>query len=570
MSELDALCAAVDGPRMMSQLATLAQWVKLSGTPDEATSLRHIQGQLDSLGFRTRMLEHDAYISLPGASTVTVDNATVPGITHSFSRPSGDDGLSGRLVYVGKGEDADFAGRDLRGCIVLVDGIATPPVSRRASLAGAAGQLHISPHEHLHEMCISPVWGNPSSVTLEQLPATVVCSILPSAGDPLRERIRRGEQPRVVLRAEVDTGWRKTPILQADMDAPDPEAPFILFSGHHDTWYYGVMDNGSANVAMMEVARLCASKREQWRRGLRLCFWSGHSHGRYSGSTWYVDQHWDELDQRCAVHLNIDSPGARGADILSNVGSMAPLFAVAAEAIATQSGQTLLGKRMSRGADQSFNGLGLPALFGDISEPPPSAIGPHCWWWHTPRDLLENIDEANQVRDTRIYVHAAWRLLTDRTLPLDFAAHASDLLAELGRLAGALGSRFPLDSLIVAAETTRDLAEALNKATKTAGPDIIDRALMHVSRALIPMDYTSGDRFSHDPALPVPSWASVGAIRALAATPEHSDAAHVLTVDATRARNRMLHALRRANGVLARATGRQDAFKLTTQRICAR
>ncbi len=548
------LCDAVDGAGMMRQLGTLAQWMKLSGTADEAVSLRHIRKQLDALGFSTRLLEHDAYISLPGASVVTVDNATVPSITHSFSRASAAGGLAARLVYVGAGTEADFSGLDVTGCIVLVDGIATPPVSRRATMAGAAGQLHISPHEHLHEMCISPVWGNPSSVTIGELPGTVVCSILPSTGDPLRERVKRGEQPRVVLRAEVDTGWRKTPILQADMDAPDPEAPFILFSGHHDTWYYGVMDNGSANVAMLEVARLCASKREQWRRGLRLCFWSGHSHGRYSGSTWYVDEHWDELDQRCAVHLNVDSPGAVGADILGNVGSMAPLFGLAAEAIGAQSGQTLLGKRMSRGADQSFNGLGLPALFGDISEPPSTPIGAHCWWWHTPHDLLENIDEANQVRDTRIYVHALWRLLTDRVLPLDFAAHARDLLTELARLAAALGDRFSLSPLIVAAETTCALARKLPTHAETADPARIDRALMHVSRALVPMDYTTGDRFSHDPALPVPSWASLEAIRALAATAEGSDAARLLTVDATRARNRVLHALRRANGVLARAS----------------
>ena len=304
---LQSLCAAVDGGAMMRQLATLAQWVKLSGTEEEAVSLRHYSGRNSKrIGFRTALLHHDAYISLPGAATVTVDNAAVACITHSFSRAT--DGLTAPVVYVGAGDETDFAGRDVSGRIVLVDGIATPPVSRRATLAGAAGQLHISPHEHLHEMCISPVWGNPSSVTLEQLPGTVVCSILPSAGDTLRERVRRGEQPRVVLRAEVDTGWRKTPILQADMDAPDPAAPFILFSGHHDTWYYGAMDNGSANATMLEVARLCASHRDAWRRGLRLCFWSGHSHGRYSGSTWYVDQHWDELDQRCAVHLNVDSP----------------------------------------------------------------------------------------------------------------------------------------------------------------------------------------------------------------------------------------------------------------------
>ena len=38
----------------------------------------------------------------------------------------------------------------------------------------------------------------------------------------------------------------------------------------------------------------------EWRRGLRVVFWSGHSQGRYSGSTWYADTHWEELERRAA------------------------------------------------------------------------------------------------------------------------------------------------------------------------------------------------------------------------------------------------------------------------------
>ena len=106
-------------------------------------------------------------------------------------------------------------------------------------------------------------------------------------------------------------------------------------------------------------------------------------------------------------------------------------------------------------------------------------------------------------------MHALWRLLTDRVLPLDFAAHARDLLAELGRLQAALEQRFSLTELVLAAETTRDLAEALGARAASTDPARIDRALMHVSRALVPMDYTTGDRFAHDPALPVPAWASL-------------------------------------------------------------
>ena len=223
------------------------------------------RARLDEYGFATQLLHHDAYISLPGRSLVQVDNATLRCITHSFSRAA-PEGVRGRLVHVGAGSDADFAGRDVRGCIVLVDGIATPPVSLRASRAGAIGQLHISPHEHLHEMCISPVWGNPSAETVGELPSTVVCSVLLSDGTTLRERLARGEQPAVMLQAEVDTGWRKTPILVADLNVGD-DAPFVLFSGHHDTWHYGVMDNGSANASMLEVARLCAGQRDSGSAG---------------------------------------------------------------------------------------------------------------------------------------------------------------------------------------------------------------------------------------------------------------------------------------------------------------
>ncbi len=543
------LCDSVDGAALMRHVGALAQWIKLSGSQGEADSLRYVRAQLDGIGFRTRMLSHDAYISLPGTSRVQADNMVLPSITHSFSR-AGD--VTGALVHVGAGNDADFAGRDLRGCIVLVDGIATPPVARRASRAGAVGQLHVSPQEHLHEMCISPVWGNPSAETVAELPSTVVCSVLLSDGAALRDRLARGERPTVVLHAEVDTGWRKTPILEAALDAPgaDDEAPFVLFSGHHDTWYYGVMDNGTANAAMLEVARLCRAQRDRWKRGLRLCFWSGHSHGRYSGSTWYVDEHWDELDRRCVTHINVDSPGADGADILGNVGSMSQLRALATEAIADQTGQALLGKRMSRGADQSFNGLGLPAIFGDISEPVPTPVGAHCWWWHTPDDLADKISEKNLVRDTRIYVHAVCRLLTDAVLPLDYAAFAQDLLAELATLGSALGGRLPLDSLTAGAAALRDHAGRL--ASLSAGADDgtaarINRALMLMSRALVPMDYTSGDRFAHDPALAQPAWPSLQALRDLAATTPGSDAAHFATVSAIRARNRVAHALRQAN-----------------------
>ncbi len=527
----------VSAERLMGHCAGFARYEKLSGSAAELTSLREVEAALREAGFRTEILMHEAFISLPGPASVLADGAALTAITHSFSRPSLANGLTARLVDLGAGSDADFARTELRGNIVLVDGIASPAVAARAARAGAAGQLHVSPHEHLHEMCISPIWGSPSAETLDELPRTVACTISLADGIALRRAMPRT----VTLHASVDTSWRETPILQADMDGPDPDGPFILFSGHHDTWFYGVMDNGSANATMIETARVLAGRRDQWKRGLRLCFWSGHSHGRYSGSSWYVDTHWAELDRRCAVHVNVDSTGGIGATVMTDTAVPAELATLGAEAVRAETGAELTGKRPNRNSDMSFWGIGIPSMFGSMSHQPPAPVAmrnPLGWWWHTPHDTLDKVDAANLVRDTRIFVRAIWRLLTERTLPLDFNATVTALTDELRLLDAGLQGRLSLAPLFQAAA---DLIAAT--------PNHSDAALMAVARALVPLDYTRGDRFAHDPALPLPPWPVLDPIRALAAAPD-GDAMRFARVGALRARNRLLHAL-----VAAQAAG---------------
>lgn len=534
--DMNDLVDHVSGERLMAHCAGFARYEKLSGTAPELASLREVEAALATAGFRTAMLMHDAYISLPGKSAVVVTGSPLVAITHSFSLPSPEGGLSAKLVDVGAGTDADFArfaseSPGLRGAIVLVDGIASPAVAARAARAGAAGQLHVSPHEHLHEMCISPVWGSPSTETLGNLPRTVACTISLADGTALRRQM----PDTVTLHASVDTSWRKTPILQADLDGPDPDGPFILFSGHHDTWFYGVMDNGSANATMLETARVLASRRDDWKRGLRLCFWSGHSHGRYSGSSWYVDTHWAELERRCAVHVNVDSTGGIGATVMTETAVPAELMALGADAVCAETGEALLGKRPNRNSDMSFWGVGIPSMFGSMSHQPPAPVAmrnPLGWWWHTPHDTLDKVDEANLVRDTRIFVRAIWRLLTDTVLPLDYAAHAQALTAELCRIEAVLGGRLSLDPVLAAAAVLEIAAIRARS----------DASLMALSRALVPADYTNGDRFAHDPALPMSPWPVLDPVRALAAATD-GDPARFAFVGAQRARNRLHHAL---------------------------
>jgi hypothetical protein len=316
---------------------------------------------------------------------------------------------------------------------------------------------------------------------------------------------------------------------------------------------------------MMEVARLCASRRDAWKRGLRVVFWSGHSHGRYSSSSWYAETHWEELERRALVHVNVDSTGGKGNTIVADTTAAAELRAVAREAIAAQGGQQFTNRRMGRAGDQSFWGIGVPSIFGNMSEQPASGeanasasvfgggnrLGHGTgWWWHTPFDTLDKMDEQILVRDTRIYLQVVWRLLTDAVLPLDYAEHAAYLADELRSLESAAGERFELSLLVSRTETLQRKADQLNRLI-ASGLDsrratIANETLTAIAHALVPVDYSTGDRFGQDPAIGQQAYPALQPLRGLPALAPQSDQALFLEVGMRRARNRVAFALREA------------------------
>jgi hypothetical protein len=415
-------------------------------------------------------------------------------------------------------------------------------------------------------MCVSPVWGSPGAEALPNLPSTVVVTIAAADGAAVREVLARDAAAQVTLHAEVDTGWRPTPILIADLPGPEggSDEPFVLFSGHHDAWYEGVMDNGGANATMMEVARLCATKRHRWKRALRVAIWSGHSQGRYSSSAWYADQNWEELERRALVHVNTDSTGGKGNTVVADTAASAELRGLARQAVALEGGQEHSGRRMGRAGDQSFWGIGVPSMYGNMSEQGASESANASaavfgsgkrlghgtgWWWHTAHDRLDKMDEEILVRDTRIFLFTIWRLLTDASLPLDYAEHAAYLRRELAAIEAKLAGRLDMSVLTQRAAALEDGCRALD-ALRATDPARVNATLKKITRALVPMDYTDGDRFRHDPATPQAIYPVLDPIRRLAATAPGSTEEKFAEVDAVRARNRAGFALAQAIAAL--------------------
>ena len=547
--------ASVNKSRLMSHVREFSKWTKHAGSAGELRSLEYVKRELGSYGYEVELVLHDAYVSLPVSAVVRHSDESYEAITHSFSRSSGPDGVVAELVSVGSGTKVDFDAVDVRSKAVLVDGIANSRVTVEACRRGAVAQIHVSPDGLLHDMCISPVWGSPSDLDMDRLPTTAVVSVGKDVGARLRSLAAAHEAVRVF--ASVDTKWIKTPVLAASLETLEANAdePFVLFTGHHDTWYYGVMDNGGANATMLEVARVCAEQRRGWNRGLRIVFLSGHSQGRYSSSAWYADHHWEELETRAVVHVNIDSTGGIGNTVVSNATACVELSAVADSALRSQAEQAYAGRRMQRAGDQAFWGIGVPALFANMGEQAsnkPERVGPGTgWWWHTPDDTIDKIDPQLLERDTRIYAHAVWNLLSASVLPLDYLAATAAILRTLEDLQRIAADRFDLSVPISRAmELHRLLSEhpgklfSANNTPKAAAR--ANETLRRLSRLIVPIEYTLGRRFEHDPALPSGSVPALGDLKLLASLDPADAQFHFLRTRLIRSCNWISISLRNA------------------------
>jgi Peptidase family M28/PA domain len=556
------LLAAVSVDGLMAHTRAIAAWERESGTPGEAQAYDHIERALKGYGYAVERREIEAFISLPLEGRVVLpDGALIEGLTHAFS-PS-TEGLEAEVVDVGDGNPDDFARAGAAGKIALVDSLATPGKAWAAQEAGTVGQIFVN-RDHLHNMIVTTIWGTPEPDTAWRIPRTPCLSVRRVDGERVRKLIREG-RGRVRLLTRVRTGWAPIPHLTAHLDGA-VEDRFVLFSGHVDGWHHGAMDNGTANATMLEVARLLAARRGALRRGLRLAFWSGHSHGRYAGSAWYADHAWSELHRRCAVHLNIDSTGARGATDYSVLHATEDAQGFVEGLVHDVTGQTARARRFPRAGDQSFWGIGIPSALMSLSGIPKQdtdlsrwmerlfGTAGFPWWWHTREDTIDKIDPDVLALDTRVYVAAALRLCAAPLLPLDHLRLARAILATVEEL-GPAGSRWDAGPALQAARRLVDRAGAFVRAVDAVSAggradggrvEAANRTMVALSRALLPAFYTTGDRFHHDLAVPVPPLAGLQPARGLSDLDPASDQCRFTVAALVRERNRVVHTLERA------------------------
>lgn len=548
--DLASLLTQVDAQRLMADVARQTRVVRTPATDGEREAFAAIADALRAAGLTPVCHNLPAYVSMPEKAQLTVGGESLPCTTHSML-PSAD--IEADLVDVA--DPARLSPQQATGKLLLMDGLAMVPALRAAQAVNAAGVVFVAGSHHYHEMIVSPVWGSPEPKDLDsflKLPAVTVCH---ADGEKLRAHLA-SSPCRVHLRTEVRTFWTELPVLTADLGPVDQG--YLLLTGHIDSWHKGAMDNASGTAAALEIARILAPLQHELRRGIRLVFWSGHSHGRYAGSTAFCDAFFHDLHDNAFLHINADCLGAHGSTLLTQGACMAETWQLGDFALRTVTGQPLEGTRFSRSCDQSFWGTGTPSLFSAVSEQPKPASddaasrafallfggsksGGYGWWWHTIADTDDKLDPLFLQRDTQIFLAAVYKAVTDALLPLDIRAGFAELAAHIRAYAAEAGPALDFTPLLAEVARVERLLAALK--LDALPPDAANQRILAFEKRLVPLVYVKGSPFAHDPALrqaPLPLLEDVREL-AVEADPHRRNALLVLL---RRRLNAVRHAVR--------------------------
>jgi hypothetical protein len=128
----------------------------------------------------------------------------------------------------------------------------------------------------------------------------------------------------------------------------------------------------------------------------------------------------------------------------------------------------------------------------------------NAYWWHSSEDTLDKADREIITLDTKMSATAILELCNADVLPLNFEAVALEITDYAAEFAEKATGHVDAQPFVTAAKDFAGAAHQLmlqmDKPLGSAGNKRLNDTLMKLSRQLVPLTYSKGGRFTHDPA----------------------------------------------------------------------
>jgi hypothetical protein len=539
--------------------------------PDDVrVACDEIVARLRKHGVPVEVHDPEVFLSLPGKASVQAGNTTFRAkpMAMSVALPGGK---TAPLAYAparyARGADELFSRNlvggddtDLQGKFVVTEGFGMPGKVSHFEARGALGMIAVNPGKNAHWGICTTVWGTPDLRDLPRKPKIAVVAVNNPDGLQLIEAAKRGES--ATLTTNVTEGWFRSPVPVVTIPGTDEPDPFVLLHGHYDSWDFGIGDNAVGDATLLEVARVLWVHRDKLKRSVRIAWWPGHSTGRYAGSTWFADHFAIDIYEHCIAQINCDSPGCRWATDYRHISWMDETEAFAQSVIRDVTGQESYGERPHQAGDYSFNNIGVSSFFMLLSTMPDEERERLGYYsvggcganieWHTEEDLIHIADRDILTKDMKIYLAAAMGAANAPIAPFDFSKTLRGFEETLAKYQEAAGNHFDfsearraIDELSATLSDFNGFADAISKQPVTSAQVIrANSAIRRLARLLVPVNYTRGPGFFHDPAESIPALPDLSV--ALQMPETAPDDIGFVATHLTRGQNRLVATLRDA------------------------
>jgi hypothetical protein len=162
------------------------------------------------------------------------------------------------LVDIGNGaSEADYSGKEVRGKIVLADGVLARVQELAVRQHGAAGIVSDMPNQTTAWSGLDTTivrWGHLDA----RVPSGFAFMVSRGTAEALRSRIRDGEHILLNAHVKATVGPSHWTVVSATIPGADSSSGEIIYSCHLDHERPGANDNGSGCVTILESARVLA------------------------------------------------------------------------------------------------------------------------------------------------------------------------------------------------------------------------------------------------------------------------------------------------------------------------
>jgi len=244
---------------------------------------------------------------------------------------------------------------------------------------------------------------------------------------------------------------------------------------------------------------------------------------------------------------------------------MTETWGLVKEVIEGVTGQIPVRQRPHQAGDYSFNNIGISSFFMLSSTMPDDLRAEKGYYavsgcggniaWHTENDTLEIADKEILLTDIRIYLSSILKVVNAPVLPVDWRAAVDEFARTAETYSKAAGDAVDLSAVTKAVSALAASLSAFYSAVEAGTTPAIkaNEVQMRLARILVPVNYTTAPRFTHDPAITRAPLPLIEKVMDLAHVPE--DQRMVTLTQIMRGANRTAAALIEARRLVDGALG---------------